>query len=79
MAAIDTLGYAKHLQGAGIEAKHAEAHAEAVRDYVMKDLVTKADMDAALDRQTIRLAVIVGAMLTAAVGALTLILRASGN
>lgn len=44
--AFDTLGYAKALEGAGIERKQAEAHAEAIRDKVMPELATKADIKA---------------------------------
>ncbi|MFL5252130.1 MAG: hypothetical protein ACJ8AI_04430 [Rhodopila sp.] len=43
--AFDTLSYAKHLQLAGVSTQEAEAHAEAVREFIMAELVTKADMD----------------------------------
>ena len=44
--AFDTLGYAKRLRNAGISLEQAEAHAEATREFVMGDLVTKADLQA---------------------------------
>ena len=42
--AMDTLGYAKRLRDAGIPLQQAEAHAEAARDFVMAELVTKSDL-----------------------------------
>src|SRR5262245_8519084 len=42
--AMDTLGYAKRLRDAGIPQQHAEAHAEAARDFIMAELVTKTDL-----------------------------------
>jgi hypothetical protein len=38
------LGYAKRLRDAGISQGQAEAHAEAAREFVMGELVTKADL-----------------------------------
>ena len=42
--AFDTLGCAKRLRDAGISQGQAEAHAEAAREFVMGELVTKADL-----------------------------------
>lgn len=42
--AFDTWGYAKRLRDAGISQGQAEAHAEAAREFVMGELVTKADL-----------------------------------
>ena len=42
--AFDTLGYSKRLRDAGVQTNHAEAHAEATRDFVMTELVTKTDL-----------------------------------
>jgi hypothetical protein len=47
---IDTLGYVKRLEAAGIDRRHAEAHAEAMRDEVAPQLATKADLDRLGDR-----------------------------
>jgi hypothetical protein len=49
---MDTLGYAKRLRDAGISQQHAEAHAEAARDFVMAELVTKTDLHASLQAST---------------------------
>jgi hypothetical protein len=72
---FDTLGYAKSLQKAGVSPKQAEAHAEAARDYIMSELVTKSDLAAALEAQTLRLTVRLGALMVAGVGALAILLR----
>ena len=42
---FDTWGYAKRLRDAGVEGSQAEAHAEAARDFIMLELVTKQDLD----------------------------------
>lgn len=72
---FDTLGYSKSLQKSGITSKQADAHAEAARDYIMSELVTKSDLSAALEAQTLRLTVRLGALMVAGVGALALLLR----
>ena len=65
--AFDPLGYAKRLRDAGVPQDQAEAHAEAARDFVMHELVTKEDLRLALDNMTLRLTVRLGVMLAAAV------------
>jgi len=45
---MDTLGYAKRLRDAGISQQQAESHAEAARDFIMAELVTKTDLHTAL-------------------------------
>lgn len=68
--AFDTLGYAKRLRDAGISQGQAEAHAEAAREFVMGELVTKADLQAtkadlqaAIDTLSLRLTLRLGVML----------------
>jgi hypothetical protein len=87
--AMDTLGYAKRLRDAGVSQQQAEAHAEAARDFIMAELVTKTDLQAAearlegrivalegkIDTQTLRLTVRLGALLAAGIALLTTILR----
>jgi hypothetical protein len=48
--AFDTLGYAKRLRDAGVTLPEAEAeaHAEAARNFVMAELVTRNDLDVAI-------------------------------
>lgn len=42
--AFDTLAYAKRLRDNGIPPQQAEAHAEAAREFIMAELVTKPDL-----------------------------------
>jgi hypothetical protein len=42
--AFDTLGYSKRLRDAGVAEEQAEAQAEAARDFIMTELVIKADL-----------------------------------
>ena len=53
-ADFDTLAYARRLREAGVEAKQAEAHAEAART-VRSGLATKADLDSLETRFDARL------------------------
>jgi hypothetical protein len=73
--AFDTLGYSKHLQGAGVEAKVADAHAEAARDYVMTELVTKTDLNLALENVKTSLTVRLGSIMVAGIAALAVLER----
>ena len=43
--AFDSLGYAKKLRDAGVPQDQAEAHAEAAREFVMTELVTRHDLE----------------------------------
>jgi hypothetical protein len=45
---FDSLGYAKRLRDRGVPQEQAEAHAEAARDFIMAELVTKPDLQVAL-------------------------------
>lgn len=87
--AFDTLGYAKRLRDAGIAQQHAEAHAEAAREFVMGELVTradllvvkadlqamKADLQAAMDTLSLRLTLRLGVMLAAGLATLAAIIK----
>lgn len=80
--AFDTLGYSQRLRAAGVEPEHADAMAEAARDFVMVELVTRTDLTAAVERLEskidhlqLRLMVQMGGMLAAAIGALAIILK----
>ena len=72
---FDTLGYARRLRDAGLEQRLAEAHAEAARDFVMHELVTKEDLRLSLDTLGLRLTVRLGLMLAASVAILAAILE----
>ena len=45
---IDTLRYATRLEKAGIERRHADAHAHALHDELAERMLTKEDLDQAL-------------------------------
>ena len=62
MNAYNPLSSAQRLEAAGLPRKQAEAIAGEITDGT-SDLVTKDMLEAALDKQTIRLSVIVGGML----------------
>ena len=76
---FDTLGYAKRLRNAGISQGQAEAHAEAAREFVMGELVTRSDLQAAMDalslRLTLRLGVMLATGLATSIGLLTAIIK----
>jgi len=75
--AFDTLSYARHLRENGVPDQQAEAHADAARLFIMSELVTKADLAQALETQTLRLTVRLGAMLAAGIAILAAIQRLS--
>ncbi len=75
--AIDTLRFAKRLQGAGMAAPQAEAFAEAFAEAAGEALATKADierlelrMDVRIDRLQIRLMTMMGAGFVATIAIL---------
>jgi hypothetical protein len=87
--AFDTLGYFKRLRDAGVPQPQAEAHAEAAREFVMAELVTKTDiqtltahfdaklenMDTKLDNLSLRLTVRLGVMLVAGISILAAVIK----
>jgi hypothetical protein len=87
--AFDTLGYSKRLRDAGVPQPQAEAHAEAAREFVMAELVTKIDiqtltahfdaklenMDTKLDNLSLRLTVRLGVMLVAGISILAAVIK----
>ncbi|RCW86380.1 hypothetical protein [Phyllobacterium bourgognense] len=58
---FDTLGCVIRLEQGGISPVHAKAQAEAARDFIMPELVTKSDLNIALELLTLRLTVRMGA------------------
>jgi hypothetical protein len=87
--AFDTLGYAKRLRDAGVPNPQAEAHAEAAREFIMTELLTKQDLlvikqdllatkqelQTAMDTLALRLTVQLGGIVVAGLGALALLIR----
>ena len=70
MAVFDSLGYARYLREGGVPREQAETHADAARQFIMADLVTKDDLDV----QTLRITVRLGAMLVAGFGIMTAVI-----
>lgn len=76
--AFDTLGFAKHLAEAGVSREHAEAHAEAVREYIMPEIATKSDiaeLKHLIERQGLLVSVRLGGLMVVAVGALATLIK----
>jgi hypothetical protein len=73
--AFDTLSFARYLREKGVPSDHAEAHADAVRQFVMSELVTKQDLTLALDNVTLKLTVRLGAMLAAGIAVLGAVIK----
>jgi len=65
---IDTLAYCKALEEAGVDRAAAEAQAEALVNHVLPELVTKADLDHAIERLEHRLTVRFFGMILGVVG-----------
>jgi len=72
---FDSLGYSRKLREAGLNTQIAEAAADAARDYIMLDLVTKSELREALDTQTLRLTVRMGVLLAAGLSILGVVLK----
>jgi hypothetical protein len=72
---FDSLGYSRKLREAGLDPTVAEAAADAARDYIMLDLVTKSELREALDTRTLRLSVRLGIMLAPGLSILAAIQR----
>ena len=80
--AFDTLGYSKRLQDVGVSRPQAEAHAEAARDFMMTELVTKTDLPAAvgtlkseIENTKLSLTIRLGSMIGAGIAALAVLQR----
>jgi hypothetical protein len=73
--AFDTLSFARYLRDKGVPSEHAEAHADAVRQFVMSELVTKQDLTLALDNVTLRLTVRLGVLLAAGIAILGVLIK----
>jgi hypothetical protein len=86
---FDSLAYAHHLEAAGIPRPQAEAHAGAVRQFVLPELATAADLaglesrlENKIETATLRGVIKVGSMLAAAIAiniaAMALLLQLHG-
>lgn len=76
--AFDTLAYSKKLRDKGVPQDQAEAHAEAIREFVMAELATKADireLDAKIERLSLQLTVRLGGLIVVGIGALAALIK----
>ncbi|MEA3049581.1 MAG: Coiled-coil protein 90-like [Sphingomonadales bacterium] len=65
--AFDTLAFVKRLSAAGMEARQAEALAEALTAHAFDELVTKEHLQSALDKLELRLTVRMGVLAAATI------------
>lgn len=71
----DTLEYARRLKGAGFSEQQAEVIAEATRDLVAGEMVTKSFFGSELEKLTMRLTIRMGTLAVLCVGALAAIIK----
>lgn len=77
-APIDTLAIMQHLESAGIPRDHAVAHAETIREHVMPEIATKADiteLKSLIERQTLVITIWLGGLVIVATGALAAFIK----
>jgi hypothetical protein len=89
MRILDTLKYARRLEGAGIAREHAEAHATVMTEMILTEVATKQDIELAIaplareierlrdeiGRVQDRMTIRLGAIVVIGIGALTAIQR----
>jgi hypothetical protein len=73
--AFDTLEYARRLKGAGFSDQQAEVLAEASRDLIAGEMVTKSYLQSELDKLSMRLTIRMGTIAAVAVAALAAIIK----
>jgi hypothetical protein len=73
---FDSLGYSRKLREAGLDAQIAEAAADAAREHIMLELVTRDDLQVSLDNLALRLTVRMGFMIAAGLSLAVAILGA---
>lgn len=73
--AFDTLDYARRLKGAGFSDQQAETLAEATRDLIADEMVTKSFLQSELEKLSMRLTIRMGTIAVVVVGALAAIIK----
>ena len=73
--AFDTLEYARRLKGAGFSEQQAEVLAEATRDLVADEMVTKSFLQSELEKVSMRLTIRMGTIAAVCVAALAAIIK----
>jgi hypothetical protein len=73
--AFDTLQFSRRLKGAGFSDQQAEVLAEATRDLIADEMVTKSFLQSELEKLSLRLTIRVGTIAVVCVGALAAIIK----
>jgi hypothetical protein len=76
--AFDTLAFSKKLRDKGVPLEQAEAHAEAIREFVMTELATKADireLRQEIHSLSLALTVRLGGLIVVGIGALAALIK----
>jgi hypothetical protein len=72
---LDTLEFSRRLKSAGFTEQQAEVLAEATRELVTDEMVTKAFLQSELEKQSMRLTIRMGTIAAVCVGALAAIIK----
>ena len=72
---FDTLEFSRRLKGAGFSDQQAEVLAEATRDLVANEMVTKSFLQSELEKQSMRLTIRMGTIAAVCVGALAAVIK----
>ena len=73
--AFDTLTYARRLKSAGFSDNQAETLAEANRDLIADEMVTKSYLQSELEKLSMKLTIRMGTIAALCVGALAAIIK----
>jgi hypothetical protein len=73
--AFDTLEFARRLKGAGFSEQQAEVLAEATRDLVADEMVTKSFLQSELEKLSMRLTIRMGTIAAVSVAAFAAIIK----
>ena len=73
--AFDTLEFSRRLRSAGFTEQQAEVLAEATRELVTDEMVTKTFLQSELEKQSMRLTIRMGTIAAVCVGALAAIIK----
>jgi hypothetical protein len=73
--AFDTLEYARRLKGAGFSDQQAEVLADATRDLIAGEIVTRSFLQSELEKLSLRLTIRMGTIAAVSVAALAAIIK----
>jgi hypothetical protein len=73
--AFDTLEYARRLKGAGFSDQQAEVLAEATRDLIADEMVTKSFLQSELEKLSMRITIRMGTIAAVSIAALAAIIK----